>query len=301
MGPTTVVSTRGSTMHSHTRLEFIIEAVPALIGYVDVDERYRFNNLAYQDWFGRPVETYTGRTVREVLGDVAYAAVAQHVQTASPASSSPSRASWPIVMASRAMCAPPTCPTWARTAGCAASWPTSTTSAISSTPRRSASSYGDTPMSWRACPAGLPSRSTSARWRSGSPSASCHCFRRSPRWSGCCSPMARSLAWPSRASGWRTSSPATSCLPALASWDAPSSRGAPSGRATSSRSRACSHPGFPAGPGGRGPPRGARGAAAGQGRGHRRGLHGSRGDSYVLAGRDRPAPGLRRPGGPGDA
>jgi PAS domain S-box-containing protein len=69
-------------MPSHTRLEFIIEAVPALIGYVDLDERYRFNNLAYQDWFGRPVEEFVGRTVRDVLGDVAYAAVAPHVRTA---------------------------------------------------------------------------------------------------------------------------------------------------------------------------------------------------------------------------
>jgi PAS domain S-box-containing protein len=69
-------------MHSHTRLEVIIEAVPALIGYVDVDERYRFNNLAYQDWFGRPVEEYLGRTVREVLGDTAYASIASHVRSA---------------------------------------------------------------------------------------------------------------------------------------------------------------------------------------------------------------------------
>ena len=67
-------------MHSHTRLEFILEAVPALIGYVDLDERYRFNNLAYQDWFGRPVEEFVGRTVRDVLGDVAYATVAPHVR-----------------------------------------------------------------------------------------------------------------------------------------------------------------------------------------------------------------------------
>jgi PAS domain S-box-containing protein len=69
-------------MPSHTRLEFIIEAVPALIGYVDVDERYRFNNIAYQDWFGRPVEEFVGRTVRDILGDVAYAAVAPHVRSA---------------------------------------------------------------------------------------------------------------------------------------------------------------------------------------------------------------------------
>ena len=69
-------------MSSHTRLEFIIEAVPALIGYVGVDERYRFNNLAYQDWFGRPVQEFVGRTVRDVLGDVAYAAIAPHVRSA---------------------------------------------------------------------------------------------------------------------------------------------------------------------------------------------------------------------------
>jgi PAS domain S-box-containing protein len=82
IGPTEVRFASGSTMHSHTRLEFIIEAVPGLIGYVDVDERYRFNNLAYQDWFGRPVEEFVGRTVRDILGDVAYTAVAPHVRTA---------------------------------------------------------------------------------------------------------------------------------------------------------------------------------------------------------------------------
>ena len=69
-------------MHSHTQLEFILEAVPALIGYVGLDERYRFNNLVYQDWFGRPVEEFVGRTVRDVIGDVAYATVAPHVRAA---------------------------------------------------------------------------------------------------------------------------------------------------------------------------------------------------------------------------
>jgi PAS domain S-box-containing protein len=69
-------------MDSSTRLEFIIEAVPALIGYVDADERYRFNNLAYQDWFGRPVKDFLGLTVRDVLGDAAYAAIASHVRSA---------------------------------------------------------------------------------------------------------------------------------------------------------------------------------------------------------------------------
>jgi PAS domain S-box-containing protein len=69
-------------MHSNTQLEFIIEAVPALIGYVDTDERYRFNNSAYEQWFGRPVADVTGRHVREVLGDAVYAAITPHVQAA---------------------------------------------------------------------------------------------------------------------------------------------------------------------------------------------------------------------------
>jgi PAS domain S-box-containing protein len=68
-------------MHSNTRLEFIIEAVPALIGYVDADERYRFNNSAYHHWFGRPVADVAGRHVREVLGEAVYAVIAPHIRT----------------------------------------------------------------------------------------------------------------------------------------------------------------------------------------------------------------------------
>ena len=69
-------------MHSDTQLEFIIEAVPALIGYVDADERYRFNNSAYQQWFGCPRGEIAGRHVREVLGEAVYAVIAPHVRSA---------------------------------------------------------------------------------------------------------------------------------------------------------------------------------------------------------------------------
>ncbi len=69
-------------MQSNTRLEFIIEAVPALIGYVGADERYRFNNPAYQQWFGRPVAEVAGRHVREVLGEAVYAVIAPYIRTA---------------------------------------------------------------------------------------------------------------------------------------------------------------------------------------------------------------------------
>jgi PAS domain S-box-containing protein len=65
-----------------TRLEVIVEAVPALIGYIDVEERYRFNNSAYEQWFGRPLAEVAGRTMREILGEAAYAVIAPHVRAA---------------------------------------------------------------------------------------------------------------------------------------------------------------------------------------------------------------------------
>jgi PAS domain S-box-containing protein len=69
-------------MQSDTRLEFIVEVVPALIGYVGTDERYRFNNGAYAQWFGREVGEFAGRHIREVLGEAVYEAIAPHVRDA---------------------------------------------------------------------------------------------------------------------------------------------------------------------------------------------------------------------------
>jgi PAS domain S-box-containing protein len=69
-------------MHSSPSLPFIIEAVPALVGYVDTDERYRFNNGAYEQWFGPRASEILGRHIRDVLGDAVYATIAPHVQAA---------------------------------------------------------------------------------------------------------------------------------------------------------------------------------------------------------------------------
>ena len=69
-------------MQSDSRLDFIVEAVPALIGYVGPDERYRFTNSTYTQWFGRPAAEMVGRHIRDVLGEAAYAAITPHVQAA---------------------------------------------------------------------------------------------------------------------------------------------------------------------------------------------------------------------------
>ncbi|HSC08751.1 MAG TPA: ATP-binding protein, partial [Steroidobacteraceae bacterium] len=53
-----------------------------LLAYVDSEERYRFNNRAYEQWFKlRPAELY-GQHLRDVLGESAYAAVKPHVALA---------------------------------------------------------------------------------------------------------------------------------------------------------------------------------------------------------------------------
>ncbi|HEY0834307.1 MAG TPA: NahK/ErcS family hybrid sensor histidine kinase/response regulator [Azospirillum sp.] len=53
---------------SERRIRLITDAVPALIAYVDAEERYQFTNKAYEDWFARPREEIDGQPMRDVLG-----------------------------------------------------------------------------------------------------------------------------------------------------------------------------------------------------------------------------------------
>ena len=58
------------------------DAVPILIGYLDNQERYRYVNRAYEDWFGVARADIEGRTLTEVLGEAGYARVKDHVARA---------------------------------------------------------------------------------------------------------------------------------------------------------------------------------------------------------------------------
>ena len=51
-----------------------------LIAYVDSDQRYRFNNAAYVEWFGISPGDAQGRTIREVVGEPFYRGVLPHVE-----------------------------------------------------------------------------------------------------------------------------------------------------------------------------------------------------------------------------
>ena len=67
---------------SEQRLRTITDNTPALIAYLDVDERYRFVNGAYELWFSRSPDAYIGRTVREMLGALDYQVLAPHLKRA---------------------------------------------------------------------------------------------------------------------------------------------------------------------------------------------------------------------------
>lgn len=64
------------------RLRLITDALPVLIGYLDLEERYQFTNEAYRTWFDRDPQAMLGRPVREVIGAAAYAGVQQYIDRA---------------------------------------------------------------------------------------------------------------------------------------------------------------------------------------------------------------------------
>lgn len=63
-------------------LRAITNTVPALISFVDTEQRYRFNSQRYQDWFGRSPEAIQGKYLWEVVGDTVYERVRPYVEQA---------------------------------------------------------------------------------------------------------------------------------------------------------------------------------------------------------------------------
>jgi PAS domain S-box-containing protein len=59
------------------QLQRVLDALPALVSYIDKDQRYRFTNRAYQDWFEG--ETL-GKHIREVVGVPAYQSALPYVE-----------------------------------------------------------------------------------------------------------------------------------------------------------------------------------------------------------------------------
>ncbi|MHC5672164.1 DUF4118 domain-containing protein, partial [Nostoc sp.] len=63
-----------------TELHLITDTLPVLISFVDSEQRYRFNNRAYQEWFGHPAAEIYGKHLWEVVGESAYEVVRPYVE-----------------------------------------------------------------------------------------------------------------------------------------------------------------------------------------------------------------------------
>jgi diguanylate cyclase (GGDEF)-like protein/PAS domain S-box-containing protein len=69
-------------LESEQHLRVIADALPALVGYVDAEQRFRFNNLAYERVFGLKRDAIRGKTLRELLGDTLYLRVRPYSEQA---------------------------------------------------------------------------------------------------------------------------------------------------------------------------------------------------------------------------
>ena len=79
---TQLKQTQASLGQREAELSLITNTVPALIAYVDLEQRYRFVNRTYEQWFGHPAIEICGRHVRQVLGEAAYDTIRSYVEQA---------------------------------------------------------------------------------------------------------------------------------------------------------------------------------------------------------------------------
>ncbi|MEM7773034.1 MAG: PAS domain S-box protein, partial [Cyanobacteria bacterium P01_A01_bin.37] len=67
---------------SEEQLRLTTDAMPALICYVDRDERYQFNNKTYEEWLNLSPKELEGRYVRNVLDNTYYEQIKPHIDMA---------------------------------------------------------------------------------------------------------------------------------------------------------------------------------------------------------------------------
>lgn len=67
---------------SEARLRTIADTLPAMIAYVDEEEVYRFNNLAYEREFSQSGIEVMGKTIRDTVGEARYQYLQPYIQRA---------------------------------------------------------------------------------------------------------------------------------------------------------------------------------------------------------------------------
>lgn len=65
-------STNTDLQASEERIRLITDSLPVLISYIDTEHYFRFNNMRYEEWFGKSRDEITDKHAEELLGENAY-------------------------------------------------------------------------------------------------------------------------------------------------------------------------------------------------------------------------------------
>jgi PAS domain S-box-containing protein len=63
-------------------LRTIVDSMPAMVGYLDTDLRFKLHNERWRKWLGREASAINGRTAREVFGSEAYPQIQPYLEAA---------------------------------------------------------------------------------------------------------------------------------------------------------------------------------------------------------------------------
>jgi len=67
---------------SEREVRTLADSVPALFSYIDSQQRFRYANRRYEDFFQQPAKQLVGKTLEQVLGPRNYEIVRPHVEAA---------------------------------------------------------------------------------------------------------------------------------------------------------------------------------------------------------------------------
>jgi PAS domain S-box-containing protein len=70
-----------SLRRQEEQLRLITNSLPVQISYIDAQQRYRFNNKRYEEWFGVPTAEIYGQHLKAYLGESVYQKITPYVQT----------------------------------------------------------------------------------------------------------------------------------------------------------------------------------------------------------------------------
>ena len=74
----TADSPQDAQRESRRQLRILVDALPLLVAYVDAEARYPFTNRAHREWYGYAPGEIRGKSMRAVLGNVAYSIIETH-------------------------------------------------------------------------------------------------------------------------------------------------------------------------------------------------------------------------------